>query len=37
VTTKPPLQVSIDGELGATTPLQVSAIPDAVIVAAPRG
>jgi YegS/Rv2252/BmrU family lipid kinase len=35
VTTKPPLQVSIDGELGATTPLQVSAIPDAVTVAAP--
>lgn len=37
VSTRPPLQVSIDGELGATTPLAVSAIPDAVTVAAPRG
>ena len=36
VTTRPPMQVSIDGELGATTPLAVSAIPDAVTVAAPR-
>ena len=36
VSTRPPLQVSIDGELGATTPLQVSAIPNAVTVAAPR-
>ncbi|MGI8611321.1 MAG: diacylglycerol/lipid kinase family protein [Sphingomicrobium sp.] len=36
VTTRPPMQVSIDGELGATTPLQVSAIPDTVMVAAPR-
>ena len=36
VTTRPPLQVSIDGELGAETPLEVSAIPDAVTVAAPR-
>lgn len=36
VSTRPPLQVSIDGELGASTPLQVSAIPDAVTVAAPR-
>ena len=36
VSTRPPLQVSIDGELGATTPLEVSAIPNAVTVAAPR-
>ena len=36
VSTRPPLQVSIDGEVGAMTPLEVSAIPDAVTVAAPR-
>ncbi|HEU4705527.1 MAG TPA: diacylglycerol kinase family protein [Sphingomicrobium sp.] len=36
VSTRPPLQVSIDGELGRTTPLAVSALPDAVTVAAPR-
>jgi YegS/Rv2252/BmrU family lipid kinase len=36
VSTHPPLQVSIDGEVGPTTPLQVSAAPEAVIVAAPR-
>ena len=36
VSTRPPLQVSIDGELAATTPLEVSAIPNAVTVAAPR-
>jgi YegS/Rv2252/BmrU family lipid kinase len=36
VSTKPPMQVSIDGELGASTPFEVSAIPDAVTVAAPR-
>jgi YegS/Rv2252/BmrU family lipid kinase len=35
VSTRPPMQVSIDGELGATTPLEVSAIPNAVTVAAP--
>ncbi len=36
VSTRPQMQVSIDGELGATSPLNVSAIPDAVTVAAPR-
>lgn len=36
VSTRPAMQVSIDGELGATTPLNVSAIPNAVTVAAPR-
>ena len=36
VSTKPPMTVSIDGEVAATTPLEVSAIPNAVTVAAPR-
>src|SRR5215213_5283244 len=36
VSTKPSMQVSIDGELGAKTPFEVSAVPDAVTVAAPR-
>ena len=36
VSTRPPLSVSIDGEVTATTPLEVSAIPNAVTVAAPR-
>jgi YegS/Rv2252/BmrU family lipid kinase len=36
VSTRPPLSVSIDGEVAATTPLEVSAIPNAVTVAAPR-
>ena len=36
VSTRPKMQVSIDGELGATTPLEVSVVPEAVIVAAPR-
>jgi len=36
VSTRPSMQVSIDGELGAETPLEVSAIPNAVTVAAPR-
>jgi len=36
VSTRPPLQVSIDGEIGATTPLEVSALPNAVTIAAPR-
>ena len=35
VSTRPPLQVSIDGEVAATTPLEVRAIPNAVTVAAP--
>jgi YegS/Rv2252/BmrU family lipid kinase len=37
VSTRPPLSVSIDGEVAATTPLEVSAVPNAVTVAAPRG
>jgi YegS/Rv2252/BmrU family lipid kinase len=36
VSTRPPLSVSIDGEVAATTPLEVSAVPNAVTVAAPR-
>jgi YegS/Rv2252/BmrU family lipid kinase len=36
VSTRPQLSVSIDGEVAATTPLEVSAIPNAVTVAAPR-
>ena len=36
VSTKPPMTVSIDGEVAATTPLEVSAIPNAVTVAALR-
>ncbi len=35
VTTRPPLSVSVDGEVGATTPLEVSVVHDAVTVAAP--
>ena len=35
VSTRPPLQVSIDGEVGPQTPLEVSALPDAVTVASP--
>ena len=36
VSTRPRMQVSVDGELGATTPLEVSAVAEAVVVAAPR-
>ncbi|MEO5774493.1 MAG: YegS/Rv2252/BmrU family lipid kinase [Sphingomicrobium sp.] len=36
LSTRPPMQVSIDGELGPTTPLDISALPDAVVMAAPR-
>ena len=36
VSTRPPLDVSIDGEVAARTPIEVRAIPDAVTVAAPR-
>ena len=36
VSTRPKMQVSIDGELGAETPLTVTAVPEAVVVAAPR-
>lgn len=34
--TKPRMKVSIDGEVAAETPLEISAIPDAVTIAAPR-
>ena len=34
--TRPHLQVSIDGEVGGETPLEISALPDAVTIAAPR-
>jgi YegS/Rv2252/BmrU family lipid kinase len=34
--TKPRMRVSIDGEVAAETPLKISAIPDAVTIAAPR-
>ncbi len=36
ISTRPPIEVSIDGEVAGRTPLEVSAIPDAVTVAAPR-
>ena len=36
VSTRPPLHVSIDGEMGPETPLEVSAAPNAVTVAAPK-
>jgi YegS/Rv2252/BmrU family lipid kinase len=36
VTTRPRMRVSIDGELGPETPFEVSVLPDAVTVAAPR-
>jgi YegS/Rv2252/BmrU family lipid kinase len=36
VSTRPRMQVSIDGEVGPETPLEVSAVPEAVVVAAPR-
>ena len=36
LSTKPHMKVSIDGELGEETPLEISALPDAVIIAAPR-
>ena len=36
VSTRPKMLVSVDGELGAETPLTVSAVPEAVVVAAPR-
>ncbi len=34
--TKPRMRVSIDGEVAAETPLEISAIPDAVTIAVPR-
>jgi YegS/Rv2252/BmrU family lipid kinase len=33
---RPPMQVSIDGELGPETPFTVEAVPEAVTIAAPR-
>ena len=36
LSTKPRMRVSIDGEVAAETPLQISAVPDAVTVAGPR-
>ncbi|HUE80396.1 MAG TPA: YegS/Rv2252/BmrU family lipid kinase [Sphingomicrobium sp.] len=36
VSTRPRVEVSIDGEVAARTPLEVRAVPDAVTVAAPR-
>jgi YegS/Rv2252/BmrU family lipid kinase len=36
VSTRPPMSVSIDGEVAANTPLEVSVVHDAVTVAAPR-
>jgi YegS/Rv2252/BmrU family lipid kinase len=35
IETRPRMKVSIDGEVGAETPLDVSAVPDAVTIAAP--
>ena len=36
IETRPPMRVSIDGELGPTTPFEARAIPGAVVVAAPK-
>ena len=36
LSTKPRLRVSIDGEVAAQTPLEISALPDGVTIAAPR-
>lgn len=36
LSTKPRMKVSIDGEIGAETPLEISALPDGVTIAAPR-
>ena len=36
IDTEPPMDVTIDGELAAKTPINVSVAPDAVIVAVPR-
>ena len=36
LSTHPRMKVSIDGELGDETPLSISALPDGVIIAAPR-
>ena len=36
LSTKPRIRVSIDGEVGAETPLEISALADAVTIAVPR-
>ena len=36
LSTKPRMRVSIDGEVAAETPLEISAVPDAVTIAVPR-
>jgi YegS/Rv2252/BmrU family lipid kinase len=36
LSTKPRMKVSIDGEVGAETPLKISALPNGVTIAAPR-
>jgi YegS/Rv2252/BmrU family lipid kinase len=36
ISTRPRMRVSVDGELGPETPFEVSALPNAVTVAAPR-
>ena len=36
IETRPPMRVSIDGELGPETPFVAEAIPDAIVVAAPK-
>jgi YegS/Rv2252/BmrU family lipid kinase len=36
LSTRPRMKVSIDGEVAAETPLKISAVPDAVTIAAPR-
>jgi YegS/Rv2252/BmrU family lipid kinase len=36
LSTRPRLRVSIDGEVGAETPIVINAVPDAVTIAAPR-
>jgi len=36
LSTKPRVRVSIDGEVAAETPLEISALPDGVTIAAPR-
>jgi diacylglycerol kinase family enzyme len=36
LSTKPRLRVSIDGEVAAETPLEISALPDGVTIAAPK-
>ena len=34
--TEPPMDVTVDGELSTKTPIHVSIVPDAVVIAAPR-